>query len=120
MLMSSNHCAEWVSIPPGTSWPLGGTCLVDVPVEGGEAKTVTVQPQASLEAAGPVSSPAARPVLCARPGEGPSQITVLAAGPHEQERERWVGQHRPHLLQTAPPLGEVWFSSWIPLRSGQN
>lgn len=120
MRMSSYHCAEWVSISLGTSGPLHGTCLVDVPLEGKEAKTVTVQPQAPLEAAGPISSPAARPVLCAQPGEGPSQVAVFAVGPHEHELERWVGEHWPHLLQTALPLGEVWFSSWIPLCSGQN
>lgn len=37
MRMSSYHCAEWVSIPLGTSGPLHGTCLMDVSLEGKEA-----------------------------------------------------------------------------------
>lgn len=111
---------QCVSISLGTSGPLHGTCLAGVLLEGEEAKIVMCSPMSHWMLLGPLA-PQQSGLCCAHgPGEGPSQGTVLAVGPHELELEQWVGEHWPNLLQTAPPLREMWFSSQIPLYSGQN
>lgn len=68
MLMSSCHCAAMCPIPLGTSGPLHGTCLEDVPLEGEEAKIVTCSPRRHWMLLGPLAPGDQACAVC--PGQG--------------------------------------------------